>query len=258
MKRSVRYLISTLTLAALVAVFLAICAGNSRKRSLLTCEGVRVSFADDYRFVTEEDVKGYLDKYYGAYIGQRMDSIRLHEVESILDMQSAILKSEAYATDDGMLNISITQREPVIRFQKDDLGFYADECGFIFPLQENYTSNVHIIDGNVPISFREGFKGQPVNEKEQQWMKGVLELLKCMDDSRTWSENIVQIHVESNGDLTLVPREGRERFIFGPPVRIAGKFSLMDRYYRSVKPEVEDNLYKTVTVKYEGQIICRK
>lgn len=258
MRRSVRYLISALTLAALVTVFLAICAGNSRKRSLLTCEGVRVSFADDYRFVTEEDVKGYLDKYYGAYIGQRIDSIRLHEVESILDVQSAILKSEAYTTDDGMLNISITQREPVVRFQKDDLGFYADECGFIFPLQENYTSNVHIIDGNVPVSFREGFKGQPENEKEQQWMKGVLELLKCMENSRTWSENIVQMHVDENGNIVMIPRTGNERFIFGSPFDAKEKFERMADYYRYILPEKGEGFYKTVNVMFDNQIVCKK
>ena len=258
MKIHVRHIISILTLAALVVVFMAICAGRSHKRSLLTCEGVRVCFADDYRFVTEEDVKGYLDKYYGAYIGQRIDSIRLHKVEEILDVQSAILKSEAYTTDDGMLNISITQREPVVRFQKEDTGFYADEKGFIFPLQENYTSHVQIIDGNIPVSFSEGFKGQPQSEKEQQWMQGVLELLKCMEKSKVWSENIVQMHVDENGDLVMIPRSGNERFIFGSPFDAEAKFDRMAGYYRYILPEKGEGFYRTVNVKFDNQIVCKK
>ena len=258
MKRSVRYLISFLALAALLVIFMVICAGNSHKRSLLTCEGVSVSFADDFRFVTEEDVKGYLDKYYGAYIGQRLDSIRLHKVEDILDVQSAILKSEAYTTDDGMLNICITQREPVVRFQKDDIGFYADECGFIFPLQENYTSNVHIIDGDVPINFSEGFKGQPESEKEQQWMQGVISLLKYMEKSKVWDENIVQMHVDENHDLVMIPRSGNERFIFGNPFDAEAKFGRMADYYRYILPEKGEGFYRTVNVKFKNQIVCKK
>lgn len=254
----IRTLISIATLAALAAIFLLICAGTAKKRSLLTCEGVRVSFADDYRFVTEEDVKGYLDKYYGAYIGQRLDSIRLHKVEDILDVQSAILKSQAYTTDDGMLNVIITQREPVIRFQTEDHGFYADECGFIFPLQENYTSNVPVIDGNIPIHSVEGYKGAPESDKEKEWMNGVIELTEYMGNNRTWAENIVQMHVDENGDIVMVPRNGNERFIFGSPFEAPEKFARMEKYYRYILPEKGEGYYKTVNVKFDKQIVCKK
>lgn len=258
MKSKIRTLISLATLAALVAVFLLICTGSAKKRSLITCKGVSVSFADNYRFVTEEDVKGYLDKHYGAYIGQRMDSIRLHQVEKILDVQSAILKSQAYTTDDGLLNVIITQREPVARFQKDDYGFYADECGFIFPLQDNYTSLVPVIDGNIPIHSPEGYKGAPGSDKEKEWMNGVIELLNYMEKSKIWAENIVQMHVDENGDIIMVPRTGSERFIFGSPFEAEAKFDRISEYYRYILPECGEGYYKTVNVKFDKQIVCKK
>lgn len=258
MKRSIRNIISIATLAALTAVFLLICAGNAKKRALITCEGVNVSFADEYRFVTEEDVKEYLDKYYGAYIGQRMDSIKLHKVEDILDVQSAILKSQAYTTDDGLLNVIITQREPVVRFQKEDYGFYADECGFIFPLQDNYTSLVPVIDGNIPIKSAEGFKGAPESEKEKEWLAGVTELLDYMNRSKVWDENIVQMHVDENGDIVMIPRTGSERFIFGSPFDPESKFNRISEYYRYILPEKGEGYYKSVNVKFDKQIVCKK
>lgn len=258
MKRRVRNIVSVLTLAALVAVFMLINAGKAKKRALITCEGVNVEFTDDYRFVTEEDVKGYLDNYYGAYIGQRIDSIKLHKVESILNVQSAILNSEAYTTDDGMLNITISQREPVVRFQNGEHGFYADECGFIFPLQDNYTSNVPVIDGNIPLNVEDGFKGAPGSDKEKAWMAGVLELLNFMDKSRAWSENIVQMHVDEKGDLVLIPRQGNERFIFGSPDGAEAKFGRIEKYYRYILPEKGEGYYRTVNVKFDKQIVCKK
>ncbi|MDO5442369.1 MAG: hypothetical protein Q4G10_01730 [Bacteroidia bacterium] len=258
MKRSIRNIISILTLAVLAAVFLLINAGKAMKRSLITCEGVNVVFTDDYRFVTEDDIKGYLDKYYGAYIGQRVDSIKLHKVESILNRQSAILNSEAYTTDDGLLNITISQREPVARFQNAEMGFYADECGFIFPLQENYTSNVPVIDGNIPVKVEEGFKGAPENDKEKAWIEGVVELVRYMEKSRIWSENIVQMHVDDSGDLVLIPREGNERFIFGSPDGAEEKFGRVEKYYRYILPEKGEGYYRTVNVKFDKQIVCKK
>ena len=258
MTRKTGILISAAALAALVALCALIHAGTAREKALRTCEGLRVEYADDYRFVSEADIKEYLDKYYGAYIGQRLDSIRLYRMEAILDEQSAILKSEAYVTGDGLLHIRLTQREPVIRFQKDGYGFYADCNGFVFPLQENYSTPVPVMDGAVPVRCAEGYKGAPETEAERAWMAGVVALVGYMDKSRIWAENIVQMHVEDNGDIVMIPREGGERFIFGSPAGAADKFARMSDYYRYILPEKGDGYYRTVNVKYDNQIVCRK
>ena len=258
MKTRVRILVTAAVLAALAALCALIHAGTARERALHTCEGLRIEYADDYRFVSEQDIKDYLDKYYGAYIGQRLDSIKLHKVESILDVQSAILKSEAYTTEDGMLNIRLTQREPVIRFQKGSYGFYADCNGFLFPLQENYTTPVPVMDGAVPVNSAEGFKGAPETEAEREWLAGVISLVEYMGKTRIWAENIGQMHVEDNGDIVMIPRQGSERFIFGGPGGAKEKFDRMSDYYRYILPEKGEGYYKTVNVKYDKQIVCKK
>lgn len=258
MKSRVRILISVAALAALAALCTLIHAGTARERALHTCEGIRLEYADDYRFVTEEDIKGYLDKYYGAYIGQRLDSIALHKVEKILDVQSAVLKTEAYTTDDGMLNIRLTQREPVIRFQKGNFGFYSDVNGFIFPLQENYTTPVPVMDGAVPINCAKGYKGAPESEKERAWLASVIAMVDYMGKTRTWAQNIVQMHVDGNGDIVMIPREGKEKFIFGSPGEARAKFDRMADYYRYILPEKGEGFYSTVNVKYDNQIVCKK
>ena len=66
------------------------------------------------------------------------------------------------------------------------------------------------------------------------------------------------IKVESNGDLVVVPAEGKERFIVGRPEAIPEKFAKINEYYRRIKPSVEEDMYSSVNVKYKGQIICRK
>ena len=258
MTKRARILVSVAVLAALAALCALIYAGTAREKALRTCEGLRVEYADEYRFVSEEDIKDYLDKYYGAYIGQRLDSIRLHQVESILDVQSAILKSEAYTTEDGLLNIRLTQREPVVRFQKGGYGFYADCNGFIFPLQENYTSPVPVMDGAVPIKATEGYKGAPGTEEEKAWIAGVISLVQYMEKTRIWAENIVQMHVEDDGDIVMIPREGNERFIFGSPFDAAAKFGRMADYYRYILPDKGEGYYRTVNVKFDKQIVCKK
>lgn len=258
MRKGLRIAIIAGAAALLALAIIAIIGMNGSRKRMLTCGGVKVEFADGYSFVTAEDIEGYLNSEYGVYIGQRLDSVDLAKVERILDNKSAILKTEAYTTPDGMLNVKVFQREPVVRFQKGDNGFYADEKGFLFPLQSNYTSQVPIIDGNVPLTFESGYKGEPVTEAEKVWLERIIGLVNHMQKTKVWAENISQITVRPGGDLVMVPRQGKELFIFGGPDNFEDKFSRMEKYYTTILPEKGEGYYSTVNVKYNGQIVCRK
>lgn len=256
MKKKVREIVSVSVTAATVILLLIIGKANEEQRNLLTCSGLKVEFTDNYNFVTEDDVKEWLTAFYGNYVGQRLDSVGLASIEKMLDSKSAVLKSEAYTTPDGILNIILSQREPVLRFQRSDTGFYIDERGFIFPLQENYSARVPIIDGHIPVIYSEGYKGEPHSERETEWLASVLEMVNYMKSSKIWADNIGQISVDEKKDLILVPREGKEKFIFGDPGNYEDKFSRIEKYYQYIKPE--DKNYSTVSVKYDNQIICKK
>ena len=256
MKPVLRYILAGLGVAAAAALTFVLVHEARQSRRTLTCTGVQVHIKEDWQFVTEDDVKGWLDKIYGPYIGQRLDSVRLYRMESILEKQSAVLRSEAWTDTEGTLHIGITQREPVLRLQQGDNGFYVDERGCIFPLQRNYTSRVPVVDGALPLNIPSGYKGDA--GKAGPWLDGLLAMTAYMKKSRTWTDNIVQIHVREDGDIVMIPREGREQFIFGSPDRAPEKFARMEEYYRSIKPAHEDGYYRSVNVKYRGQIICRK
>jgi len=258
MKKGLRITLVASAFCLLAIGCLVIHKMNEKRTGQITCTGVKVEFTDDFNFITSQDIEGYLKKDYGAYIGQRLDSVNLAKVEKILDGKSAILKAEAYTTPDGFLNVKIRQREPVVRFQKDNNGFYADERGYLFPLQSNYTSMVPIIDGAVPLNVSRGYKGEPKSENEKKWLAEVLGLVSYMSDSRIWAENISQITVQGNGDLILIPRQGKERFIFGLPADYEAKFDRIERYYSTILPEKGAGYYSTVNVKNNAQIVCRK
>lgn len=257
MKKKVSIIVSAAVTALAVILLLIVGKAGEKQRNLLTCSGLKVEFTDDFNFVTEDDVKEWITTSYGNYVGQRLDSVGLAGIEKILDSKSAVLKSEAYTTPDGCLNIKLSQREPVLRFQKGDSGFYIDERGFIFPLQDKYSARVPIIDGYIPVLYSEGYKGEPHNEKEAQWLSSVLEMVNYMKNSKVWAQNIVQISVNEKKDLILIPREGDEKFIFGDCNNYEDKFSRIEKYYQYIKTD-EGKKYSSVSVKYDNQIICKQ
>jgi len=256
MKASVKHILYFAILAVLMVGFASIAilcrAGNLERK----CRSVLVSFAEDYRFVTEDDVLSRLSTSYGECVGTPIDSLKLHDIEKAVDSEGAVKKSEAYVTDDGVLHITITQRDPFVRFQNGQEGFYADHSGYIFPLQRNYTSHVMVVDGNVPVSISKGYKGMAESEAEQKWIAGIIGMVDFMRGN-IWEKNIVQLHVDNDGQLVLVPMEGKERFIFGRPDEFKAKFDRIEKYYGFIKPAHDEDKYTRVDVRYDGQIICK-
>lgn len=259
MKKAVRYLITALVGVLIFGTVSIAFRAGVKSREPIQCKGLNVVILDSLEndFVSRADVKKFLEKEYGQYIGIPIDSINLSRIEDIIDGRSAVMKSEAYVTKDGMLNIKVTQRKPIVRFQKEDGGFYADTEGFVFPLQSSYASYVQIVDGNIPINMKSGHKGKIENPKEKEWFDKVMNVVNFIEGSKIWKDRIVQIHVDNGGELILIPREGKERFNIGQPVNIKDKFDRMATYYTAIAANREGKTYRTVTLKYDGQIVCR-
>lgn len=259
MKKAVKHILYTVLAAVLIGCMAAAYIAGKQSRKPILCSGIRIEILDstENSFVTVPDVRKFLDKGYGKVIGLPLDSIDLVKVEQIIDSRSAVLKSEAFVTRDSLLNITITQRKPVVRFQKKDGGFYADSEGYIFPLQSSYASHVQIIDGEIPLAANSGYKGDIEKAEEKEWFNRIMSVVNYMESSKVWKGKIVQIHVQDNGELILIPRTGKERFLFGQPCSIAEKFSKMEKYYTTIIPEKGTDRYKSVDVRFNDQIVCK-
>ena len=258
MKPVVRYIIAASAVTACLFLWLVgdrVAAGN---RHEVTCNGLEAIISDSTqrKFVSPDDIKDWMADY-GTYLGLRLDSVDLKKVETVIDGKSAVRKSQAWLTDDGGLHVSITQREPVVRFQSASGGFYADADGYLFPLQLRHTVRVPVVDGSLPVKLGQGFKGEPQTDAEKQWVSSVLGLVRWLGARSEWNDLVGQITVRKDGNLVLIPREGQEQFVFGSPTDIDAKFSRIRKYYESVAP-AQEKPYRTVDVRFDDQIICRK
>lgn len=220
---------------------------GARHREALTCTGVNICVTDSTlnSFISSADVKKYLDAEYGTYIGSRIDSVDLHAIEMILAGKTAVLNSEAFITKDGVLNIEIEQRKPAVRFIGKTGGFYADVNGETFPLQKTYASYVPVIDGCIP------------SEKDSLRIRKLVRFVNSLEESPRWRNKFVQMSSDSTGNLTLIPREGQEKFLFGQPEQIEEKLKRLEMYYGYIIPEKGEKAYRCVDLRYSDQIICK-
>ena len=262
MKPIIRRGLGLLLILSFLTAWAVLLGMSSKARRIKTCTGrqsIQVTVTDsmERRFVAKEDVERWLDTEYRAWAGLQLDSVDLYRIEKIISSHSAVKTCEAWLTDDGALHVRLSQRQPVVRFQDGGNGFYADESAFIFPLQARGSVAVPIVDGALPIKVERGFKGELTERAQKEWVEKIVTMAAFISSS-PWKDIVSQIHVDDNGDLTIYPSTGKEKFIFGSPTRVEEKFGLMEKYYKSIVPAKGEGHYRSVDVRYKGQIVCKK
>ena len=244
-----------LLIGVLVGAYLL---GASRKGKTV-CNRIDITILDSLKtpFVTSESIRQYLSTDYGRIIGVPIDSLDLHRMENVLNNKGAILSSEAYITNAGTLSITITQRKPALRFQTAEYGVYCDVDGFLLPLQPNFSTDVLIIDGHIPLDMADCEKGRPEDPADCMWLDSILKMASYINSSSIWNNRIAQINCNGSGELTIVPKDGKEIFLFGHPDEIEQKFEKMKIYYERIVAEKGEEAYDKVDLRFKNQIVCK-
>lgn len=221
------------------------------------CDRIDVVIADsaENRFIQKKEVSDVVQNCFNVK-GRRLDSIDCAAIEKQLDRTSAVRTSQAYVTDDGVLHIVVRQHRPVARIQKGDIGFYIDSRGWIFPLQEDYTSYVTIVTGSIPISVDSSTRGF-LSGADKEWIDSLLPLVNYLAQHDYWNAQIEQVYIDPDGDSILCPKNGRQKIVFGGFDRCEDKFDKLLAFYEAVVPQVGEDRYSEVNLKYRNQIICK-
>lgn len=244
----------------LIVAFITLLWKAERRNEV--CQGIQVTIQDSVSigFVTEADVLGYLGGAYGTLQAVPVDSINLAAVEHRLNEGRGILNSEVYLTPDGILHADIRQRSPIVRLQTPQGAFYCDGEGYLMPVSPRFITRVQVVSGEISMPVSGGFCGFLEEGPERDYLASLLELLRYVDRTPLWRENIGQFFVEKGGELVLILRQRKEHFLFGQPGGYEAKLRRIADYLSRVAPMRElsgEAPYKSVNVQYKGQIICK-
>ncbi len=246
-------------LAALAAYFYGADILRETGRKNEKCSAIRVTLLDSAlnKFVSKNEVVEIITGYDRKVIGRRIDSINLQNIETALNKRSVVKESQVSVTRDGIMNVSITQRRPVIRIEGAEGGFYIDETAYFFPLIEKYTSYVPVVSGNLPV--RISAEEQKIYGKDStEWLDDMVSLGKFLESNPFWNSQIEQIYFDTNGDAVLSTRAGTQKIILGNLKDLPEKFEKLNAFYQCVIPKFGWDKYRVINLKYKKQIVCTR
>ena len=209
------------------------------------CTGLAIIINDSQQtgFVTENEVRQLLVSKKIFPEGRPLADIDLVELETALTSSPYIDAALCYTTAEGQLSMQITPRRPVLHVLNDaGEDFYIDNHGATMP-RGHHQIDLIVMTGNVPRR-----KAGPLYSA-----MGVR-----LSEDPFWSKRVDAIHVTPQGELQITPRIGQHTIILGDTSRLDDKLSRMRTFYTEGLDKVGWNLYKTISLKYDTQIICTR
>ena len=186
---------------------------------------------------------------------QYLSEINILQVEEIINALPEVETAEVYKSIDGTMRIDITERNPVLRiFNNRGQSFYVDHNGEIMPLSNHFVAHTHVATGHINI----GFKGNKQKLPENSIVNQLFHVTDFIRKDTFLNSQVVQIDIDENQEIVLIPRVGEQKILFGNGDDIEDKFKRLKIFYKKgIKPQ-ELNKYTTLNLKYKQQIICSK
>ncbi len=224
------------------------------KKQEVKCTNVKILIPGADNFIEREEIDAILKQSQGNLVGRLLEDINTHEIERAIQANPYIAFAKVYADMDGVINIQIKQRQPVLRIiNAGGQDYYIDRDGLKMPMSPNFTANVLVATGNI----FEGFGGR-VDTLITPLVADLYKTALFLKQDTLWDAQIEQIFVNSKSDIELIPRVGNQRIILGNADSLSIKMGNLLAFYKQAMPQVGWDTYKTINVKYINQIVCEK
>ncbi|WP_353186416.1 cell division protein FtsQ [Parapedobacter lycopersici] len=224
------------------------------KSSEQACTQMRIIVLGNESFVEHRDIAELITAKYGELEGRTLASVPIHQLESDLLQIPFVFAATVTIDMDGMLTVRIRQREAVVRvINKAGLDFYIDRQGYKMPVSPKYMPRVPVVNGNIA----EPYNGE-LDSMSSQLIKDVFKTAQFISADSVWSNQVVQLYVNTARDIELVPRVGNQQIILGNADSLERKFEKLMLFYKRIVPRTGIDAYKSVNLKFAGQLVCER
>ncbi len=218
------------------------------------CTSLRVSIEGKETFIDQDDISKMINNQFGSVINKNLKDIKFEQIEKAIEKLPYVASAEVYADIDGELQVRVQQREVILRvINKNGREYYVDRQGNKVPVTLKYVPHVLVANGNINEGYDKAL--EPI---QSNTVKDLVKVVDRVVGDQLWENQIVQMYVNDQRDIELVPRVGSEVLLIGSADSLDDKLHRLEIYYKNILPKVGTEAYERVNVKYGGQIICER
>ena len=224
------------------------------KDSVQVCTSMKVMVEGKETFIDQHDISDLVNGEFGRVVGKELATLPLEKIEKALMTLPYVASAEIHSDMDGVLQITVKQREVIIRIM-NNMGqeYYIDTQGAKVPVTLKYVPHVLVANGNI----NEGYK-VALDTVETQLVKDLVSIVNFVKNDPLWSNQIVQLYVNEHKDIEITPRVGTQQLLLGNADNLPDKLDRLSIFYKKILPRVGSDAYSTVNVKFDDQIICER
>lgn len=204
---------------------------------------IKVVDSTEVHFVTADDIMKILTDQGIRINGTRVTDLNRNHVRQTILSFPGVYDATVYSTPEGILNIDVSQRKPVVRLINPDQSWYVDAMGVRIPLSSKYSPRVLLVTG----SATDGFLRDSISP-----LAGFISRDPVLD-------TLIQgLQVYPDHTIEIMTRNSGSRIFFGDPSDYEWKLRKLKIFYNKCVPVVGWDDYARIDLRYSNQIVAKK
>jgi cell division protein FtsQ len=204
---------------------------------------IHVENSDRIRFITNDMIKNIIDRSSkNGTKAYKIKDIDIIKTEYNLYSSSFVSQSNVYIDLDGVVNVTVSQKIPVVRVKTPKEEFYLDKNGAPFPLSSNFSFPCIIATGNI----------QP---DEYQKLVNFCQLISV---DNLFKNHIIAIEKDKRKTYNLLLNIESVYIEYGELENNHQKLTNLKEFYKQYLDYVGFDAYKKISLKYDNQIVATK
>jgi cell division protein FtsQ len=238
-----------------------------KKESLVTLNNpeIKIAVLGKDTFLTQQEVLNRLQTHQIFEIGKEVSTLDIFETEATLDTMPEVRNVDVYKGLKGSWSINLELVKPVARvFPTGAKSFYLDADGNKMGRSSIHTARVLIFSGDIPDRIDSENINLIINNdslKSIRLLDDIYRISNYVCKDPLLQSLIGQVYCDKNHEFIMIPVVGKQKIVFGKArsvKEVEEKFQRLKVFYQEAMPFEGWNKYSEISLKYEGQVVCRK
>src|SRR5688572_1220080 len=236
---------------------LLIAAVGKQKRNTCKDYAIIIKGNDENLFLSKTDILRTLKAATkGNVKGQSKKFFNLLRLENLLEENEWIEDAQLYFDNKDVLHVSVLERQPIARiFTSGGKTFYIDDELRMMKISGKRTAVVPVFTG---------FPDKKIQSKKDSVLLSDIKITaEFINKDSFWTAQVAQIDMkpsdaDASWEFEMTPVVGNHIIKLGDSQNIVQKFNRLFIFYKEVLSRTGFNKYKTIDVRYAGQVIGGK